>query len=165
MPAGSSDGSLSSATRASRPVLTTGRARGPDAQRATVWSKNGSAKRSADRSAQSTAGAGPEKSSLTGVQRARSASSISVLKSDKESAHNQRPDQLDLLLRPQLGQVANPKGLGASRDECHRGFVIGSGAYRQTRKLQRYAAFYIFHPGKERLVLPHECLSVDSDAV
>src|ERR1700692_48858 len=151
MPAGSSDDSLSSATSASSPVRTTGRARGPDAQRATVWSKNGSAKRSAERSAQSTVGAGPEKSSLTGVQRARSASSMSVLKSGKESAHNQRPDQLDLLLQPQLGQIANPKRLSAFRDECHRGFVISSGAYRQTRKLQRDAAVNIFHPGEERL--------------
>jgi hypothetical protein len=56
MPAGSSDGSLSRATSASSPVLTSRRACGPDAQLATVWSKNGSAKRSADRSAQSTAG-------------------------------------------------------------------------------------------------------------
>ena len=52
MPAGSSDGSLSRAASASSPVLTSGRAPGPDAQRATVWSKNGSTKRSADRSAQ-----------------------------------------------------------------------------------------------------------------
>jgi len=76
MPAGSSDGRVSRATSASSPVLTSGRARGPDAQRATVWSKKGSTKRSAERSAQSTVGAGPEKSSLIGVQRARSASSI-----------------------------------------------------------------------------------------
>ena len=77
MPAGSSDGSLSRATSASSPVLTSGLACGPVAQRATVWSKNGSTKRSAERSAQSTVGAGPEKSNLIGVQRARSAIAIS----------------------------------------------------------------------------------------
>src|ERR1700685_1692948 len=77
MPAGSSDGSLSNARNASSPVLTSGWAPGLVAHRATVWSKKGSSKRSAERSAQSTVGVGPEKSNLIGVQRARSAISIS----------------------------------------------------------------------------------------
>src|ERR1700753_3657701 len=77
MPDGSSDGSLSNARNASSPVLTSGWAPGLVAQRATVWSKNGSSKRSAERFAQSTVGAGPEESNLIGVQQARSAISIS----------------------------------------------------------------------------------------
>src|ERR1700733_14897216 len=77
MPAGSSDGSLSNARNASSPVLTSGWAPGLVAHRATVWSKKGSSKRSAERSAQSTIGVGPEKSNLIGVHRARSAISIS----------------------------------------------------------------------------------------
>ena len=146
MPAGSSDGSPSKATSASSPVLTSRRARGPDAQRATVWSKNGSTKRSAERSAQSTAGAGPEKSNLIGVQRSRSASFIRsavvfrdllrlgptqpgavVGEPDKEFAHNQRSGQLRLLRRSQPRQIADPKRLGAPGEEQHRGFVVGTG--------------------------------------
>jgi hypothetical protein len=77
MPASSSDGSLSRATSASSPVLTSGLAYGPDNQRATVSSKNGSTKRSAVRSAQSTSGTRPEKSNLIGVhQPSRSSTSV-----------------------------------------------------------------------------------------
>src|ERR1700730_5942147 len=77
MPAGSSDGSLSNTRNALSPVLTSGWAAGLVAHRATVWSKNGSSNLSAERSAQSTVGVGPEKSNLIGAQRARSAISIS----------------------------------------------------------------------------------------
>ena len=173
MPAGSSDGSLSRATSASSPVLTSGRARGPDAQRATVWSKNGSTKRSAERSAQSTAGAGPEKSSRIGVQRARSASSIGRWRlfgiSCRAAGRGIRsrsaigPARSAVRIEP--GQIANPKRLGAFRDEQHRGLVVGAGGYRQTRKLQRNAVGNRLHPRIERLVLPHQRLFVDSGGV
>src|ERR1700722_4250135 len=77
MPAGSSDGSLSNARNASSPVLTSGWAPGLVAHRATVWSKNGSSKRPAERPAQATVGVGPEGPKLIGGQRARSPISIS----------------------------------------------------------------------------------------
>ena len=50
----------------------------------------------------------------------------------------------------------------ARRDELHRGFVVRTRAYRQTRKPQRNTAGNSLHARIERLVLPHECLSVDS---
>ena len=159
MPAGSSDGSRSSATSASRPVLTSGRAPGPDAQRATVWSKNGSAKRSARQIGPVDRRDGPGKVEPD-RRPAREDGELhyrreSVVNPDQESAHDKRPDQLDLFLLSQSGQIANPKGLGASRDEHHRGFVVGPGADRQTRKLQRNTAVNSPHARIERLEIPH----------
>ena len=69
------------------------------------------------------------------------------------------------MLRFQPGQIANPKRLGASRDECHRAFVVETGADRQSRKLQRNATGNSLHARIERLVLDDQCLPVDSCGV
>jgi hypothetical protein len=87
---------LSKANRASKPVRTNGLNRELAAQRATIWSKNGSRKCSADRSAQSMAGALPERSTRTGVQRASSEGSI-IGESDQKPAGEQLSGEFYLL--------------------------------------------------------------------